>query len=149
MPKASEKVLLGKEFRSLFCSEDGLVVAAGDASALEGRVEGHYTSAFDGGERARIILEGDIHSRNAKLFYPTETEGFDLTGASEGAIAYILSNTPDSILEGEKYRVLKNLDVVSEESPEAQKALAQLYLNHQFDDRRFRKGFTIPRKKRR
>lgn len=59
---------------------------------------------------------------------------FDLTGASEGAIAYILSNTPDSILEGEKYRVLKNLDVVSEESPEAQKALAQLYLNHQFDD---------------
>ena len=81
MPKASEKVLLGKEFRSLFCSEDGLVVAAGDASALEGRVEGHYTSAFDGGERARIILEGDIHSRNAKLFYPTETEGFDVTAA--------------------------------------------------------------------
>ena len=81
MPKASEKVLLGKEFRSLFCSEDGLVVAAGDASALEGRVEGHYTSAFDGGDRARIILEGDIHSRNAKLFYPTETEGFDVTAA--------------------------------------------------------------------
>lgn len=77
VPKASEKVLLGKEFRSLFTSEDGMTIAAGDASALEGRVEGHFTFPYDNGERARIILDGDIHSRNAKLFYPEETAGFD------------------------------------------------------------------------
>lgn len=76
-PKASEKVLLGKEFRSLFSSEDGMVIAAGDASALEGRVEGHYTFPFDNGERASVILNGDIHSRNAKLFYAEETKDFD------------------------------------------------------------------------
>ena len=31
VPKASEKVLLGKEFRSLWISEDGYLIAAGDA----------------------------------------------------------------------------------------------------------------------
>lgn len=42
VPKASDKVLLGKEFRSLFITEENMVIAAGDASALEGRVQGHY-----------------------------------------------------------------------------------------------------------
>lgn len=42
VPKASDKVLLGKEFRSLFIAEDGFKIAAGDAAALEGRVQGHY-----------------------------------------------------------------------------------------------------------
>lgn len=42
VPKASEKVLLGKEFRELWTSEKGMLIAAGDASALEGRVQGHY-----------------------------------------------------------------------------------------------------------
>lgn len=77
VPKASDKVLLGKEFRSLFIAEDGFVIAAGDASALEGRVEGHFTTPFDGGKRADIILNGDVHSNNAKLFYPQETLNFD------------------------------------------------------------------------
>lgn len=47
VPKASEKVLLGKEFRSLWTSEDGFMIAAGDAAALEGRVQGHYCVPMD------------------------------------------------------------------------------------------------------
>lgn len=47
VPKASDKVLLGKEFRSLFIAEEGMVIAAGDAAALEGRVQGHYCVPMD------------------------------------------------------------------------------------------------------
>ena len=47
VPKASEKVLLGHEFRSLWSSEDGFLIAAADAAALEGRVQGHYCVPMD------------------------------------------------------------------------------------------------------
>ena len=47
VPKASEKVLLGHEFRSLWTSEDGFLIAAADAAALEGRVQGHYCVPMD------------------------------------------------------------------------------------------------------
>ena len=77
LPKASEKVLLGKEFRSLFIVKQGNVLVSVDQSGLESRVEGSYTFKYDNGARASLILNGDIHSRNAKLFYPKETEGFD------------------------------------------------------------------------
>ena len=65
----------------MWICEDGNLIAAGDAAALEGRVQGHYTWLYDQGETARILLEGDIHSRNAKAFYffdPT-MEKFDPT----------------------------------------------------------------------
>lgn len=78
VPKASDKVLLGKEFRSLFIAEEGMLIAAGDASALEGRVQGHYTYQYDGGATADEILNGDPHSKNAKAFYSEETKGFDI-----------------------------------------------------------------------
>jgi hypothetical protein len=74
VPKASEKVLLGKEFRSLWIAEDGFLIAAGDAAALEGRVMGHYTFKYDGGETATEILEGDPHSKNAIAFYGHERD---------------------------------------------------------------------------
>lgn len=78
LPKASEKVLLGKEMRSLFICEPGFKIAAGDASQLEGRADAHYTYDYDVGERARMLLEGDEHSRNAKIFFPEQTKDFDL-----------------------------------------------------------------------
>lgn len=53
----------------MWVCEKGNLIAAGDAAALEGRVQGHYTWSYDQGETARILLEGDIHSRNAKAFY--------------------------------------------------------------------------------
>ncbi len=69
VPKADPKVLLGYEFRDLWTSEDGFLIAAGDAAALEGRVQGHYCYRYDGGETARELLDGDVHSKNCVAFY--------------------------------------------------------------------------------
>lgn len=78
IPKAEEGVLLGKEFRSLFVAKDGNVLVGYDASALEARVTGHYTHKYDGGEYARELLEGDIHTKNAWVFFESELTGFGL-----------------------------------------------------------------------
>lgn len=69
VPKASEKVLLGKEFRSLWICEDGYKIAAGDAAALEGRVQGHYCYKYDNGVTAHELLQGDVHSKNARFAF--------------------------------------------------------------------------------
>lgn len=79
VPKASDKVLLGHEFRSLWTSEDGFLIAAADAAALEGRVQGHYTWKYDDGATARDLLEGDIHSKTAKSVYEDELADIDIT----------------------------------------------------------------------
>ena len=79
VPKASDKVLLGHEFRDLWTSEDGFAIAAADASALEGRVQAHYTWKYDGGTTARDLLEGDIHSKTAKSVYAEELAHIDIT----------------------------------------------------------------------
>lgn len=69
VPKADPGVLLGDEFRSLWISEGGMLIAAGDAAALEGRVQGHYTHKYDNGVTADELLRGDVHSKNANAFY--------------------------------------------------------------------------------
>lgn len=69
VPKASDKVLLGKEFRSLWICEDGYKIAAGDAAALEGRVQGHYCYRYDDGLTAQELLQGDVHSKNARFAF--------------------------------------------------------------------------------
>lgn len=79
VPKASDKVLLGKEFRSLWIAEEGMLIAAGDAAALEGRVQGHYTFRHDQGATAKELLDGDIHSKTAKSVYEKELKDFDIT----------------------------------------------------------------------
>ena len=72
VPKAEAGVTLGREFRSLFIARPGAVLVGYDAAALETRVEAHYTWKFDNGEYARELLEGDVHSKNARLFYERE-----------------------------------------------------------------------------
>jgi hypothetical protein len=69
VPKADPKVLLGYEFRSLWIAEDGFLIAAGDAAAIEGRVQGHYCYRYDNGATAEELLKGDVHSKNAAAFY--------------------------------------------------------------------------------
>jgi len=69
VPKADPKVLLGYEFRALWTSEEGFTIAAGDAAALEGRVQGHYCFKYDNGATAEELLKGDVHSKNAYAFY--------------------------------------------------------------------------------
>lgn len=74
IPKAEEGVIYGKEMRGLFTAKRGAVFVGWDASGLEARVEGHYTYKYDNGAYARELLEGDIHSKNARVFYPEDTE---------------------------------------------------------------------------
>lgn len=84
VPKASEKVLLGKEFRSLWIADKGMLLAAGDAAALEGRVQGHYCWKYDNGATAEELLKGDVHSKNAFAFYGhlKDLQAFDLNSPS-------------------------------------------------------------------
>ena len=57
-----------------------------------------------------------------------------LSGAKIGTIAYCLVNTPDSIIEGEKYNLLRRMDVVTEEDPAYLKEVAKLERNRLFND---------------
>ena len=65
LPKASDKVLLGKEFRSLFIANKLVSV---DMAALEGRCQAHYTYKYDDGATARELLDGDVHSKKCQGF---------------------------------------------------------------------------------
>lgn len=57
-----------------------------------------------------------------------------LTGASIGTIAYCLVNTPESIVLGEKYNLLRKMDVATEEDPAFKKEFALLQANRKYDD---------------
>jgi DNA polymerase I-like protein with 3'-5' exonuclease and polymerase domains len=68
IPKASDKVVYGREIRSLFIPRPGYVFVGCDESALEARCEAHYCYDFPGGpEYAAELLEGDIHTKNAEM----------------------------------------------------------------------------------
>lgn len=54
----------GKECRSLFQVSPGYRLVGCDVSGLELRLLAHYMSRWDSGEYAKIILDGDIHTRN-------------------------------------------------------------------------------------
>jgi hypothetical protein len=77
VPKAQEDVLLGKEFRSLFTVDSGNKLIGVDQAALEARCEAHWVYEFDPGS-AHELIAGDIHSINAKAFFPRETDGYNI-----------------------------------------------------------------------
>ena len=58
----------GKECRSLFGVPEGWVLCGADLSGIELRALASYLAPYDGGEYAKQILEGDIHTYNAKAF---------------------------------------------------------------------------------
>ena len=60
------KLPYGRECRELFTVPDGWWLTGSDLSGLELRCLAHYLN--DGGEYGRQILEGDIHTHNAKAF---------------------------------------------------------------------------------
>lgn len=78
LPKASPEVLKGYEVRSLFIVEDGMKYVSADAAALENRTISDLTFKYDNGKFADLVLNGDSHSFNAKVFFPKETSKFDL-----------------------------------------------------------------------
>jgi DNA polymerase I-like protein with 3'-5' exonuclease and polymerase domains len=58
----------GTECRSLFEAGEGNVLVGCDAAGLESRCLAHYLYKFDGGTFTNELLNGDIHSTNAKAF---------------------------------------------------------------------------------
>lgn len=76
----------------------------------------------------------NVLSPENKMYY-WQLQGYmALTGAKIGTIAYCLVNTPDSIVEGEKYNLLRRLDVATEEAPEYKEQVKSLIKNRYFDD---------------
>lgn len=57
-----------------------------------------------------------------------------LTDCEQGEVSYCLVNTPATIMEGEKYALLRRFDVISEEDPRFREAEKELINNMTFDD---------------
>lgn len=53
---------------------------------------------------------------------------YDLTGAKGGNIFFVLPDCPPQLLEAEKYKLLRSMDVVSEENPEYKEAAHKLQM---------------------
>lgn len=75
VPKADPTVIFGYEMRDLFIAAFGHWLVGHDASGLEARIMAHYTTPFDNGEFAHEVLNGDIHSKNTRIFYGDKVEG--------------------------------------------------------------------------
>ena len=54
----------GTECRSLFIAPSGYSLLGADASGLELRCLAHYMAAYDDGNYANVVLEGDVHTTN-------------------------------------------------------------------------------------
>ena len=54
----------GNEFRDLFIVPENYLMVGADGSGLELRTLAHYLYLFDEGEYAKIVLDGDIHTKN-------------------------------------------------------------------------------------
>lgn len=76
----------------------------------------------------------NIPEKLDNLYYWQMQSYMWLTNKSKATIAYCLVNTPDNIIQQEKYYLLKKLDVISEESPEFVREAMKLELNMKFDD---------------
>jgi hypothetical protein len=77
---------------------------------------------------------GNIPDKLDNLYYWQMQSYMWLTSTRSATIAYCLVNTPESIIEQEKYYLLKKMDVISEESPEFIKEAMKLEFNMTFDD---------------
>ena len=77
---------------------------------------------------------GNIPDKLDNLYYWQMMSYMWLTDKAKATIAYCLVNTPDNIIQQEKYYLLKKLDVISEESPEFVREAMKLELNMKFDD---------------
>jgi len=77
---------------------------------------------------------GNIPDKLDSLYYWQMQSYMWLTGAKSAVIAYCLVNTPESIIEQEKYYMLKKMDVATEENPEYVKEAMKIEFNMSFDD---------------
>jgi len=83
----------GHESRDIFEASPGMVLVGADASGLELRCLSHYLAAFDGGDYARIVCTGDVHTANQGAFgLPPGKEGRNLAKAGIYALIYGAGN---------------------------------------------------------
>jgi hypothetical protein len=91
----------------------------------------------------------DNLDKDLSSLYWWQIQGYmALTNCQRGEVSYCLVNTPDVLLEGEKYALLRRFDVVTEEAPEFKVAYKELVNNMTFDDipiEHRRLKFTIER----
>jgi hypothetical protein len=77
---------------------------------------------------------GNIPDKLDNLYYWQMQSYMWLTGTRNATIAYCLVNTPENIIQQEKYYLLKKMDVISEESLEFIKEAMKIEFNMTFDD---------------
>jgi hypothetical protein len=77
---------------------------------------------------------GNIPDKLDSLYYWQMQSYMWLTNTKSAVIAYCLVNTPESIIEQEKYYMLKKMDVATEENPEYVKEAMKIEFNMSFDD---------------
>lgn len=77
----------------------------------------------------------DNLDRDLNPLYWWQMQGYmALTNCKRAEVSYCLVNTPETLLEGEKYALLRRFDVISEEDPTFKKAYKELLNNMTFDD---------------
>jgi len=86
-------------------------------------------SSWDGN-----TLLGNIGSPLNPLYFYQVQGYMALTGAKEAEVAYVLVNMPQEIINGEKNRIFKTMNPVTEESVDYKKAIARLEHNMTFDE---------------
>ena len=77
---------------------------------------------------------GNIPDKLDNLYYWQMQSYMWLTETKSAVIAYCLVNTPENIIEQEKYYLLKKMDVATEENPEYVKEAMKIEFNMSFDD---------------
>lgn len=104
----------GKQCRALFRATPGMVMLGCDASGLELRCLAHYLAAWDGGEYANIVCNGDVHTKNQQAAgLPTRNDAKTfiyafLYGAGDAKIGSIVEG---SATDGKKLK-RKFLDAI-------------------------------------
>ena len=136
MRKGTEAEHLGINLLSMV---EGELYEKNDLRMQNDYITGHADIVTED-EIIDIKLSWDVFSFLPKLneevdkCYFYQLQGYMwLWGKENARICYCLVNTPDNIIQGEKYRLLRSMDVVSEESPEFLKAAQRLENNMRFD----------------
>lgn len=131
---------------NLFCRMEGVIYEKNTKKLKNSFISG-TPDLFDGEsvENADRIIDikssWDIETflKNIKAplsqQYYWQLQGYmALSGAKTGTIAYCLVNTPDSIIEGEKFAMLRKMDVVTEEDARYKAEVIKIERNMRFDD---------------